>query len=164
MTYMVVSAGSELKPRSSTSKSSIPSAFLHLSIGLVIKFLQVFPSHYTEKPKWTFWLTQYQQKILEIPLKDEKWSEIVSHSVMSDSCNPADCSPLGYSVREIFQARILEWAAISFSRGSSLPRDRMWVFCIAGSFFTIWATGEATMFGGNLLSSNRVLKNTWKLM
>ena len=85
MTYMVVSAGSQPEPRSSTSKSSLPSAFLHLSIGLAIKFLQAFLSHCTGKPKWTFWLTQYQQKILEIPLEGEKWSEIVSHSIMSDS-------------------------------------------------------------------------------
>ena len=37
----------------------------------------------------------------------------------SDSCDPMDCSPPGSSVHEIFQARILEWVAISFSRGSS---------------------------------------------
>ena len=41
-----------------------------------------------------------------------------------------DCSPLGSSVRRVFQARILEWVAISFCRGSSLPRDRMHVSCI----------------------------------
>ena len=39
-------------------------------------------------------------------------------------CNPMDCNPPGSSVHEIFQARILEWVAISFSRGSSQPRDR----------------------------------------
>ena len=37
-------------------------------------------------------------------------------------CNPMDCSPPDSSVHEIFQARILEWVAISFSRGSSQPR------------------------------------------
>ena len=36
-------------------------------------------------------------------------------SIMSDSCNPLDCSPPGSSVRRIFQARILEWIAISYS-------------------------------------------------
>ena len=41
-----------------------------------------------------------------------------------------------------FQARILEWVAISFSRGSSPPRDRTWVSCIAGRFFTNWTTRE----------------------
>ena len=43
----------------------------------------------------------------------------------------------------IFQAKILEWVAIPFSRGSSWPGDWTWVFCIAGRFFTIWATREA---------------------
>ena len=43
----------------------------------------------------------------------------------------------------ILQARILEWGAISCSRGSSWPRDWTWVSCIAGQFFTIWATREA---------------------
>jgi len=41
------------------------------------------------------------------------------------------------------QAKILEWVAISFSRGSSWPRGRTWVSCIAGRFFTVWATREA---------------------
>ena len=48
-----------------------------------------------------------------------------------------DCSPPGSSVHGISQARILEWVAISFSRGSSQPRDRTHVFCLAGRFFTI---------------------------
>ena len=39
--------------------------------------------------------------------------------------------------------RILEWVAISFSRGSSQPRDWTWVSCIAGAFFTLWTTREA---------------------
>ena len=39
-------------------------------------------------------------------------------------CDPADCSPPGSSVHGILQARILEWVAISFSRGSSQPRSR----------------------------------------
>ena len=58
-------------------------------------------------------------------------------------CNPMDCSPLGSSVHGISQARILEWAAIPFSRGSSWSRDRTWVSCIAGRFITVWATREA---------------------
>ena len=111
MTYMVVSSGSELESRSSTSKSSIPSAFLPLSIGLVIKFLQVFPSHCTEKPKWTFWLTQYQKKILEIPLKGEKWSEIVTQSCLT-LCDPMDCS-LHTSLSMEF-SRQEDWSGLPF--------------------------------------------------
>src|SRR5574337_612499 len=48
-----------------------------------------------------------------------------------------DCSPPGSSVHGILRARILEWVAIPFSRGSSQPRDQTQVSCIAGSFFTI---------------------------
>ena len=45
-------------------------------------------------------------------------------------CNPMDCSPPGSSVHEILQTRILEWVAISSSRGSSWPRDQTYVFYI----------------------------------
>ena len=51
-------------------------------------------------------------------------------------CDP-DSSPPGSSVRGIFQARVLKQAAISFSRGSSRPRDQTQVSCIAGSRFTL---------------------------
>ena len=54
-------------------------------------------------------------------------------------CDPMDCSPPGFFVHGILQARILEWVAISFSRGSSWPRDQTQVSCFAGRFFTIWA-------------------------
>ena len=55
-------------------------------------------------------------------------------------CDTMDCSRPGSSVRGILQARILEWGAIPFSRGSSRLRNWTWVSCIAGWFFTIWAT------------------------
>ena len=58
-------------------------------------------------------------------------------------CDPTDCSLLGSSVYVIFQARILEWVDIPFSRESSQPRDRTQVSCIAESFLTVWATREA---------------------
>ena len=45
-------------------------------------------------------------------------------------CHSRDCSPSGCSVHGIFQARILEWVAISFSRGSSRPSDQTWISCI----------------------------------
>ena len=53
------------------------------------------------------------------------------------------CSPPGSSVHGIVQARILEWVASPFSKGSSRPRDWTWVSCIAGRFFTVWTTTEA---------------------
>ena len=52
-------------------------------------------------------------------------------------CDPMDCSPPGSSVHGILQAGILEWVAISFSGGSSQPRDQTQVSCTAGEFFTI---------------------------
>ena len=60
--------------------------------------------------------------------------------------NPMDCSPPGFSVHGIFQARILEWVAISFSRGSSWPWDQTQVSCIAGRRSTLWATREAQYY------------------
>ena len=53
-------------------------------------------------------------------------------------CDPMDCSPPGSSIHGIFQARVLEWGAISFSRGSSWPRDRTLVSRIVGSRFYHW--------------------------
>jgi len=58
---------------------------------------------------------------------------------------PWTCSSPGSSVHEIFQERILEWVAISFSRWSSQPRDWIQVSCIAGGFFIDWATREASL-------------------
>ena len=58
-------------------------------------------------------------------------------------CDPMDCSLPGFCIHGIFQARVLQWAAISFSRRSSQPRDWTWVSCTADRCFTIWATREA---------------------
>ena len=57
-------------------------------------------------------------------------------------CDPMDCSLPGSSVHGIFQARVLEWVAIFFSRGSSQSRDQTQVSRIAGRSFTLWATRE----------------------
>ena len=75
---------------------------------------------------------------------NRKWNE--SHSVVSDSCDPMDCSLPGSSVHGILQARILERVAISFSRGSSPPRNQ--TRGTAGRFFTHWAMREAHSFPG----------------
>ena len=55
-------------------------------------------------------------------------------------CDPVEGSVPGSAVHGIFLARILEWVAISFSRGSSQPRDWTQVSCIADRCFTVWAT------------------------
>ena len=73
------------------------------------------------------------------------WKESESEVIQSclTLCDPMNCSPPGSSVNGIFQAKILEWVAISFSRGSSRPSNQTQVSCIAGRRFTIWATREA---------------------
>ena len=72
--------------------------------------------------------------------------ESVSASEVAQSCltlcDPMDCNLPGSSVHGIFQARIPELVAISFSRGSSQPRDWTWVSLIVGRHFTIWGTRE----------------------
>ena len=84
------------------------------------------------------WATE----LTECIKKERKKDSEVAHSCPT-LCNPIDCSPPGSSVHGILQARILEWVAVSFSRGSSQPRDRTWVSCITGRCFILWATREA---------------------
>ena len=71
------------------------------------------------------------------------WPFLVVVQSTPTLCDPMDCSLPGSSVLGILQARILEWVAISFSRGSSLPRDWTWVSHIGGRHFNLWATREA---------------------
>ena len=69
--------------------------------------------------------------------------------------SPMDCSPPGFSVHGILQVRILEWITLPSSRGSSRPRDRNQVSCVASRLFTIWTTREA-------LCSNIKFKKSYK--
>ena len=71
---------------------------------------------------------------------------VLPHSLVkvAQSC-PTLCNHMDYTVHGILQAIILEWVAIPSSRGSSQPRDRTQVPCIAGRFFTNWATREPTL-------------------
>ena len=70
-----------------------------------------------------------------------KWSEVAQSC--PTLCNPVDCSLPGFSVHGILQARVLEWVTISFSRGSSRPRDRTRVSHIGGRRLNLWAAREA---------------------
>ena len=64
-------------------------------------------------------------------------------SVMLTLCDPMNCRLPGSSIHGISKARILEWVAISFSRGSSQPRNWTSVFCIARWILYHWVTMEA---------------------
>ena len=88
------------------------------------------------------------------PQFEKQWSWIFfyyficlcSSQSCSILCGPMDCSPLGSFAHEIFQARILEWGDISYSRGSSPSRYWTRVSCIASRFFTTSATWEAPFY------------------
>ena len=91
-------------------------------------------------------------------------SEEVKLSEVTQSCptlcDPMDCSLPGFSVHGVFQARVLDWVAISFSRGSSLSRDWTQVSCIAGRRFNLWVTREG--HGGQdigTLATDLAMKN-----
>ena len=70
------------------------------------------------------------------------WVVLVAQSC-PPFCDPMDYSSPGSSVHGIVPARIQEWVAIPFSRGSSRPRDWTLVSCMADRFFIIWVTREA---------------------
>ena len=66
------------------------------------------------------------------------------------SC-PTLCYPVDYTVHGILQARILEWVAIPFSRGSSQTKDQTQISHIAGGFFTSWAMRESQEYWSGFL-------------
>ena len=78
-----------------------------------------------------------------------KWSKVAQSC--PSLCDPMDCSLPGSSVHGIFQARVLEWVAISFSRESSQPRDWTRVSHIAGRRFIVWATREDLLYKSFLI-------------
>ena len=97
-------------------------------------------NYYIFSAKWLLLLFQprgcYQPSVARsLLLLEKKWV------LVAQSC-PVLCPP-GSSVHGISQARILEWIAIFFSRGSSQPRNWTQVSCITCRFFTVWATREA---------------------
>ena len=69
-----------------------------------------------------------------------EWSESEVAQLCPTLCDPVDCNLPGSSIHGILQARILEWVAISFFRGSSWPRDWTRVSHLAGRRFNLWAT------------------------
>ena len=102
------------------------------SILLLIKFTLLLAScHYSNSSVYTVVCTSMKVKVTQ-------------------KC-PAVFDPIDYTVHGFLQARILEWVAFPFSGGSFLPRDRTQVSCIAGGFFTSWATGEAQVGSLSLL-------------
>ena len=80
---------------------------------------------------------------------------VLSHFSFILLYDPMDCSPSGFSVHRVFQARILEWVTMLSSRGYSQPRDQSWVscdFCVAGGSFT--TEPQRKSLGANINISN----------
>ena len=80
---------------------------------------------------------EFHQAIIQLRLPP-----VLTHNSESQH-QPSLLIAITYSVHGILQVRVLEWVAIPLSGGSPQPRDWTWVSCIAGRFFTIWATREA---------------------
>ena len=92
----------------------------------------------TEQLSWTDRVKNWKQEVL------------VSKLCLT-LCNFMNCNPPGSSVHGILQTRILEWVAVSYSRGSSQPRDQIQISGTAGIFFTTWATRQAKVITSKVL-------------
>ena len=79
---------------------------------------------------------------------------------VAHSC-PTLCDPMDYTVHGILQVRKMEWIAFTFPSGSSPPRDRTRVSCIAGRFFTRWAIREFSIATYSLFSNSLSLHRPW---
>ena len=105
---------------------------------------------------------QFMKEVKVILLWKWKKVKVLVTQSCPNLCNPMDCSLPGFSVHGILQTRLLEWIAISFSRGSSQPRDQTWVSRITGRFFIIWATREvAQCIVVKSLSRVRLFATPW---
>ena len=125
-----------------------PSIYVQLTVGYLelrtesitssckLLYLTCFPRENTLKK----WKLSFQNKkmtyFIGLPTRNQRSLSRVQ------LCDPTDCSLPGSSIHGIFQARILEWVTISFSRRSSQPRDWTQVSHMVGRRFTIWATRE----------------------
>ena len=104
-----------------------PVCFIFYFLPIVVFFFITFVAN-IEKPM-TF--TKFEASLEGVPILN---SHLYTAIIL---CDPMDCSLPGSSIHGIFQARVLEWVVISFSRGSSQPRN--WT--------QIWATREAPIIG-----------------
>ena len=96
-----------------------------------------------------------------------KWHETVVSQSCLTLCNPTGCSLPGSSIPGIFQAIVLEWIDISFSRGSSQPRSQTRVSHIVDRRFTIWATREGNDIGkikSNTTEIHKKKRTLWTVM
>ena len=103
---------------------------LHLNFAFSVFTVSLFP---------TVWWESADESVI---VSEMKVKVLVAQSCLT-LCDPMDCSSPGFSIYGIFQARILEWVVIPFSRGSAQHRNQTQVSCITGEFLPSWATREA---------------------
>ena len=98
---------------------------------------------------WTTRGVPQRTELMKASRTDSSWKVFVVVVLLLSCvwlCDPVDCSPPGSSVHGISQARILQWAAISFSRESSQPRDQTSISCLAGGCCTTEPPGKSQSF------------------
>ena len=127
-----------------------PTDSLDCDLSLAINF--------TELNCWSFFVICYSSSLINKIRYMSAAAAAKSLQSCPTLCDPIDSSLLGSSVPGILQARILEWVAISLSRGSSWSRGQTSVSCIAGRFFTDWTMRDSVMFNGQILKAN---SNFW---
>ena len=107
--------------------------------GVDIYCIPMIPNHFN-----FYYFNKLQYKMVKKKKKSLSWKELLNNLKLKviqsylTLCDPVDCI-----VHGILQARILEWVAFPFSRGSSQSRDWTQISHIIGRFFTSWTTGEA---------------------
>ena len=152
--------------RTQTSRAFSWPMFLSSYHSFSLPYEMCQKSHlYSPSPSYSFFspshfATQFSISISPLKLR-VPWTSVPNEGTLlgpnvvlvapTNTCpalyDPMDCSPSGFSVHRILQARTLEWVAVPFSRGSSWPRDWNWVSCITGRFFTIWDTRDLMLCG-----------------
>ena len=108
-----------------------------------------------ESPSWEEW--PYTCIYIDVGMvSNGEMKALVAQSRLT-LCSPMNCSLLSSSVHGNLQARIPEWVAIPFSRGSSWPRDQTWVFCIASRFsYHLNHQGSPYCFSWHIASSFQI--------
>ena len=101
--------------------------------------------HHSPLVAFSIYTVLYNHHLCQVPKHFCDPEENSVHDKSLESCPYATlwtCSPPGFSVHGILQARILEWVVMPSSRGSAQPRNRTQVSCIAGGFFTAELQGK----------------------
>ena len=121
--------------------ASLHEKFSMLELPLLLQGIEMYFTHFIYLGQW--FITKHPTNFYWVIFSYRKWKK---DSEVAQSC-PTLCDPMdwnlpGFSVHGIFQAIVLEWIAISFSRGSSQPRDWTQVSRIVDRRFTFWTTRE----------------------